>query len=396
MSSAIYIYGNLDFLGKSAAAKRMQYYAKSLVSDTMKVYLVSCTTTRLVEEDFIETESGIFIHPTKSQTRSLSGSLNFLKNLNRLSASKNSKSIYLLYPQSFFFLEFWSVFYMILYKKHKVFYELNEVKKYYLFLYKSVIKSKTKALLTVFIRKIQFSIMDRFMKYHAGLICISTNIERYGQKFNTNTLRVPILTDPKLEFEPINTQFSTPNVFNIGFSGSIVPKKENLLQFVEVLNSIINRGFEIKFNLCGSVTPENLSLLRKASIQANCIAYYGNLNERELSNFLIQQDLLVVPRGYTLQNKYGFSTKLSDYLNHKKVILVTDISDTAMYIKDGVNGFIVSPDDVREMTEKLSYIITNFNSIEPKMIHQAAITSAKYFDYRHYRSALTTFLQEEA
>lgn len=394
MSSVIYIYGNLDFLGKSAAAKRMLYYAKSLATGNVKVYLVSCTITRLVEEDFIETESGIFIHPTKPQTRSLFGSLNFLKNLHNLSTLQNSKPIYLLYPQSFFFLEFWSVLYMILYRKHKVFYELNEVKKHYLFLYKSVIKSKTKALLTVFIRRIQFFIMDRFMKYHAGLICISTNIESYGQQFNTNTLRIPILTDPKLEFEPINTQFSTHNVFNIGFSGSIVPKKENLLEFIEILNSIINQGFEIKFNLCGSVTPENLSLLRKASIRPDCIAYYGNLNECELSNFLIQQDLLVIPRGYTLQNKYGFSTKLSDYLNHKKVILVTDISDTAIYIKDGINGFIVPPDDAKEMTEKLGYIITNFNSIEATIIHQAAITSAKYFDYRRHRSALTTFLQE--
>ncbi len=395
MSSAIYIYGNLDFLGKSAAAKRMLYYAKALSSDTVKVYLISCTKRDLSTEQFIETAPGIFIHCVKSQTRSLFGSLNFLKKLDRFATSKNSNTTYLLYPQSFFFLEFWSVLYMILYKKNNVFYELNEVKKYYLFLYKSVIKSRIKASFTIFIRRIQFSIMDRLMKYHDGLICISTNIESYGQQFNPNTLRVPILTDPKLDFEIIHTQFSTQDAFNIGFSGSIVPKKENLFEFIDVLNSIIKQGFHIKFNLCGSVTPQNLTLLKEASIAPDYIKYHGNLNETQLSNFLIQQDLLVVPRGHTLQNKYGFSTKLSDYLNHKKVILVTDISDTAIYIKDGENGFIVPPDNQKAMTEKLSYIITNFDSIEASIVEKAARTSATSFDYQHYRSALTTFLQQK-
>ena len=38
----------------------------------------------------------------------------------------------------------------------------------------------------------------------------------------------------------------------------------------------------------------------------NNIEYFGNLNAKELSTFLNQQQLLVIPRGYTLQNHYGF------------------------------------------------------------------------------------------
>ncbi len=396
MSSAIYIYGNLDFLGKSAAAKRMLYYAKALNNETTKVYLVNCSQQKIQNENFIEVESGIFALKGTPLKYSIFGSYFFLKRLDAFARQNGRKSTYIIYPQSYFFLELWTVLYFLLLKEKKVFYEFNEVKKYYLFLYKSNSGQNLKALAKTFVHKIQFNLLDRMMGYYTGLICISSNIEEYGKKYNNNTIRIPILTNPNLKFETSVKTYSKEKFFNIGFSGSIVPKKENLLQFVEVLNSIFNRGFKVKLNLCGSVTPENLSLLRKASIRPDIIEYYGNLNERELSNFLIQQDLLIVPRGFTLQNKYGFSTKLSDYLNHKKVILVTDISDTAMYIKDGVNGFIVPPDDAREMTEKLHYIITNFKSIEASIIQQAEITSAKYFDYRRYHSALTTFLQEDA
>ena len=395
MKTNIYIYGNLDFLGKSAAAKRMMYYAKALADEENNVFLVSCSYTKIRQENFIEAGTGIYVLKSKALTNSLYGSLLFLRRLHSFSKRNRTPSSFILYPQSYFFLELWSVGYLILLKQNKVFYELNEVKKHFLFLYKSNSSSKIKAFFKIVIRSVLFVIMDHLMRFYSGLICISTNIQVYGEQYNRNTIRIPILTNPRLKTEKTDKIYAEANSFNIGFSGSIIPGKENLLEFIDVLNKVLDKGYKIKFNLCGTISDKNSKLLIDSCKKENTIIYYGNLDENELSNFLKQQDLLVVPRGYTLQNKYGFSTKLSDYLNHQKVILITDISDNSLYIKDGINGFVVEPNNSKMMYDKLIYIIENFDVIEKNIIDNAIKTSKNSFDYRLYKNALQSFLQLE-
>ena len=188
------------------------------------------------------------------------------------------------------------------------------------------------------------------------------------------------------------TKYHTVGYFNIGFSGSIIPTKENLLEFVMVLNELTVKGYKIKFNMCGSIKEDDHMLLKNVEKLKGTLAYYGRLNKNELSDFLSQQDLLVIPRGYNLQNKYGFSTKLSDYLNHQKIILLTDISDNKLFIKDGINGFMVPPDNTQVMLNKIEYIINNFSELEKVIIPKAKELSKSAFDYRNFRIPLRHFV----
>lgn len=387
-----YIYANRDFNHKSAAATRMYCYAKALADKDNHVYLVSCCSSELAEENFVEQDPNVFVLNKKELTNSLWGSFSFLKKLDRFAQRKNGKKCFILYPSTFVFLELLSVFYLKIYKKHSVFYELNEVTKHAAS-YQSPItfkRIKYSALKIVF--KIVFTAMQPLLSLYDGLICISTNIEHYGKKFNKNTLRIPILTDPYVDLYTSKNIYSTKNTFNIGFSGSIHPIKENLESFIAVIRRIKEEGHAISFNLCGDVFKTYKDDFLEQCELYEELNYYGFLNTGEMSTFLSQQDLLVVPRGFSLQNKYGFSTKLSDYLNHKKVVLVTDISDNKLYIKDGVNGFIVPPDDATLMYEKLVYIIENFEEIKKSVGPNALNTAINDFYYLNYKQDLLDFL----
>ena len=41
----------------------------------------------------------------------------------------------------------------------------------------------------------------------------------------------------------------------------------------------------------------------------------------------------------------------------EKAIVSTDVGDVSRYLKDGVNGFIVPPKDVKALAEKVSILI---------------------------------------
>lgn len=371
----------------------MGYYAKALANDIDKVYLLSCSTNEISIENFNEISPNVYTQKDVSLTSGFFKSLFFIRKMNAF-ANKNSKNkTFILYPYPLIFLELLSIFYLKFFSRAKVFYEFNEIRRYSSSFHDSVSLKKVWYSIKKVTFITTFTVLEPLLYFFDGLICISTSIETYGKKYNKNTLRIPILTDPNAVSEKSNLIYATEGLFNIGFSGSIAPSKENLDDFIDVLKSARAQKYKISFNLCGMISDSYRKyLLDEQDVFPN-INYYENLNNKELSTFLSQQDLLVIPRGYTLQNNFGFSTKLSDYLNHKKMILLTDISDNSLFIKDGVNGFIVPPNNNDKMLEKLVYIIENFEKLKNDIIDNASNTSKDKFHYAIFEEQLTTFLK---
>lgn len=396
----IFIYSNFDFSEKSAGKTRMLYYAKAIADISHKVFLVSCCSSKIDEKNFSEIEPNIFILEEKKLTKSFLGTLSFVKNLIIYSKYLGGNSSFIFYPSPLLYLEVLSLVYIKGIKKYPVFYELNEVRKYSSAFHSSISINRIGYSLKKIVFKIVFSSLEPLLYFYSGLICISTNIESYGKKYNKNILRIPILTDPKLNIKLSGNKYNTDKAYNIGFSGSIKPSKENLEDFMEVLSKTIKKVNNVVLNLCGPISKKDHKYIFEKIILkyeiVNKVNYYGNLNEVELSAFLNQQNLLIIPRGYTLQNHYGFSTKLSDYLNHRKIILLTNISDNKLFIKDGINGFIVPPNDKQKMFEKLNYIIINHEKIESEIIKNAFETSKNQFNYEIFGNKLRSYLTKVA
>ena len=374
----------------------MMFYAQAIANEDTAVYLTTCSASPINTSSFEEILPNIFILKDNTITQSFLGTFRFIKNLHGFSKETANQKAFIFYPSPLVYLEVIALFYLKFLKKCRLFYELNEVRKYTSTFHDRIRIKRLKYSVKKIIYKSVFSTLERFLRFYDGLICISTAIEAYGQKFNPKTIRIPILTSPGMEKEFSDSVYSKNNTFNIGFSGSIHPDKENLLNFFKVLGKLHKDKYDFSLNLCGNIKQEHKTLLFNNLAGdlgiKDRIQYYGNLNAKELSTFLNQQQLLVIPRGYTLQNNYGFSTKLSDYLDHGKPILVTDVSDNKLFIEDGVNGFIVPTDDNDKMYDKLKYIMSHYNSFHDSITKNANATSKKSFYYGNFSGLLTNFI----
>lgn len=395
LKKGLFIYSNFDFSSHNAGVKRMKLYAQSLADNNTSIYLVTCSSSKLSEDSFKEIFPNIFVLQNNKITYSFHGTFKFIINLYKFSISKFDEKSFLFYPSPLVYLELIALLYLKLIKKCKVYYELNEVRKYSATFEDRISIRKPLYTIKKILYKTTFSFMQVFLMAYDGLICISTAIEDYGKKFNSSTIRIPILTDPYNKINPSKNIYFKENSFNLGFSGSIQPHKENLINFLSVLGKLKENQIDFTFNLCGYIKPDHHDLLNQMADKLaikDQIIYYGNLNNKELSTFLSQQQLLVIPRGFTLQNKYGFSTKLSDYLDHGKPILITKVSDNNLFIIDGENGFIVEPDNNDMMYNKLLYIINNIKLFEQKIKITTIDTSLRYFYFKNYKVILTNFL----
>ncbi len=393
---SFYIISNLDFSRKSAAKTRMLHYAKALANNNNQVYILSCCSNKLSDRHFVELGPNIFLLDKMKTSKNILSAFFFLKELNGFSTSKGDEKSFLFYPTAFIFFEFLTILYLKIYKRYNVFYELNEVRKHASSYEAPMSFGKVLYSLRKIVYKIVFISNQPMLRMYNGLVCISTEIEKYGRRFNKNTLRIPILTDPDIEIATSGEKYFTEGDFNIGFSGSIHPMKEDLDNFIAVIKELKNQGYSVSFNLCGSIFKTYKQDFLKLCDLREELNYYGFLNGPEMSTFLSQQNLLVLPRGYTLQNKYGFSTKLSDYLTHRKMVLVTDISDNRLYIKEGINGFIVPPNNKKLMYEKIEYIIQNFGELEKIVIPNAINTVKSDFNYKLFGKPLRNFLKTKA
>jgi len=394
------------YKGNSAGSARMMNFARSIAINN-PVYLLSYTfPANLKLRQLDEIEPNIFINKNLRRIKGLFAKIlypffifMFLRNVLCLSKELKSKTVFYLYPSTKSTMDFLVVLYLIVLKKQKVYYEVNEVRKYTPRLEKH--KSFFKNPFDFVSKKITYTkyiFVERCTKYYTGLVCISTNIKQYFERFNTNTIRIPILSNININDDCNNTSpsYNDSGPFKICFAGMINVRKENLNLFFKSL-SILKQNFSsFELHLYGPITTQEKKLIFEKILPSlglqNNVFYKGIVDQKELISIYCNYHLLLLPRGNNLQNHYGFSTKLSEYLVSGIPVLVTNVSDNGLYIKDNENGFIIEPDNELGMADKLVYIIKYYNIIVPEIKRNALNTMSKHFDYRNYAVVLNDFL----
>lgn len=397
------------YKGNSAGASRILNYARALTLGGNQVYLCSLETPRNIALNHgKEIEHNIFVVGEELLVKK-SKLLNkiiipikaflFVLNLYKILNNKYKDIRIIQYPSIHVSLDLWIVILLIKLGDYKVFLEVNEVRKFYIhnkILPKSFLKF---SLMKIYLysKSIKYSLVERLSSNYSGLLCISTNIIKYFSDYNDNCIRIPILISDNKPSESSFKKYKSTDIFLICFSGSIILKKEGFDLFLKALSNLKTYCVNFELHLYGYIrNSEKELILEKLPVKLdikNNIKYFGEINQEELPDILKGKNLLVLPRPFTMQNHYGFSTKLADYLMSGVPVLVTDVSDNSLYIQDGVNGFIIKPGDIFAMTEKLLYIINNYNTISEIVGQNGYNTAIKNFHYSEYSNVLCEFIK---
>jgi len=84
------------------------------------------------------------------------------------------------------------------------------------------------------------------------------------------------------------------------------------------------------------------------------IIFTGQLDRKSVIEKINSAYCLVLERPDNIQAKYGFPTKLGEYLSTGKPVIVTSVGDIPLFLKDGENAYISKPDDVVAFANKLN------------------------------------------
>ena len=105
-------------------------------------------------------------------------------------------------------------------------------------------------------------------------------------------------------------------------------------------------------------TYSNFQLVKDLGIECQ-VVFTGEVAASDMPQLLKDASVLALERPDNLQAKYGFPTKLGEYLLTGNVVVITNVGDIAHFLSDGESALIAQPGDIKEFAEKLEFAIEN-------------------------------------
>lgn len=397
---------NLDFnQTNSGAFSRLKNYAKAINSDDCELVLTSCFHENFFYSfDDTKNRENKFpvVNPSKAYTM-------FLKELDFLGAYKfykwikkhsNGKTdVFLLYPYSFA-----STFVFLLVRLIggiRIFVEKNELE-VAIRLNAQMPVGLLSKLLFVLLQMINIPLsafQDLLHSFFSGLIVISKKLRKLYSIVNKNLIYVPILVDTN-QFMPEISNAEPRQKFLLTFAGSITEKKDKLYELIQIVSSESELKDKFLLHIYGSINSSSKqrleSLITKYEMTGD-IKLFNPVPHYEMAGIFANSDILLLIRPSNLQNEYGFSTKLAEYLASGTPVLTTDVSDNAEYLSDNLNAFVLNKNNLDSFTlsSKLKFIVNNVGKLK-EIGESGRVTAIKHFDYRVYSGALVKFFREES
>lgn len=157
--------------------------------------------------------------------------------------------------------------------------------------------------------------------------------------------------------EKQNINSGEQNIRNIAYVGTMYGDKDGVYILIEAFLSIRREYPDIRLVLVGDYQKTErmqkiLKLVDPADPDSGVI-FTGQLDQAGVTRYLNSSYCLALARPDNIQAKYGFPTKLGEYLASGKPVVVTKVGDIPRFLIDGVNSYLAEPDNVESFAHKL-------------------------------------------
>lgn len=150
--------------------------------------------------------------------------------------------------------------------------------------------------------------------------------------------------------DPSPFDLSEVKVFDfdyIAYCGSMNTDKDGVPVLIEAFNIIKEKFPKLKLVLIGDIKnrpihPSIINAINKNNLQ-NKVHFTGYIINIEIPKYLKGAKLLALARPDNIQAKGGFPTKLGEYLATGIPVIVTNVGEIPLFLKNKVNAYVSSP-----------------------------------------------------
>jgi glycosyltransferase involved in cell wall biosynthesis len=228
-----------------------------------------------------------------------------------------------------------------------------------------------------------------------GFIAISEALKVVASKYkskNAQIIKVPIVVIPA-EFHFESPKAGVPYVFH---AGTLNQHKDGVVDMIKSFALASNEISEdIKFYLAGVFDNKN----EKSSVEAilneyslnERVIFTGYLNQEEIKKYMSGALLSIIAKSNTLQNKYGFPTKLGEYLAAGIPVIITNVGESMYYLKNNFNACIVEPDNPDLIAHEIVHLLSNEHDRKQLSINGKQLAQEE-FNYLYQMERIINFM----
>ncbi len=224
----------------------------------------------------------------------------------------------------------------------------------------------------------------RCCKKAAGVIVISQQLKEYFIEHGVDERKVSIVNmvvDSK-RFEGLEKSIGIEPY--IAYCGTASNNKDGVDLLIKSF-SLISKKYPIyKLYIIGR-TPDsnqknsNMQLVKDLGVESQ-VVFTGVVAASEMPQLLKNASILALERPDNLQAKYGFPTKLGEYLLTGNVVVITNVGDISHFLTEGESALISRPGDYYEFAEKLVLAIENPEKMR-EIGENGRLIAERHFNY---------------
>lgn len=220
----------------------------------------------------------------------------------------------------------------------------------------------------------------RYLKYlipqFNGIYLANNNLISFFKKYTHPNCKIKRISGV-VDYNAFQVkQEAIYNFEYFAYCGTLYGTKDGVEIMISAFNSFSKKHPHVKLIIAGDNTDSKKMRRINALVENNCknIIFTGHIGRNKIINILNNAKALLLARPDNTQAKYGFPSKLGEYLSTGNPIVITNTSDITDYLKDGHTAFIANPDSIESFCNKL---IEMYNSEEKLIIGKRGKEIAK-------------------
>lgn len=202
-------------------------------------------------------------------------------------------------------------------------------------------------------------------KLSDGFFCISQYLIDFYQSRGVkskNMLLVPSTVDTDRFSDFYEPPFSFEYIL---YCGSLTELKDGVHILIESFGEISEKYPYLKLVLIGkgNSTNDEMSLKRlvdKLDLNQK-ILFLGQVSRTQVPKYMTNAKILALARPSSLVADAGFPSKLTEYLSTGLPVVITDVGEISLYLRDNENVFLSKPDSVEAFANKLDFVLENYS-----------------------------------
>lgn len=213
-------------------------------------------------------------------------------------------------------------------------------------------------------RLVPFTLKDHLIlcKKLDGIFVISTFLRDYyiSHGIDENKIHIINMTVDPDRFDNINKQ--DISIKYIAYCGNVSNTKDGVDKLLKSF-AIVNKEYpDLYLYIIGnsptSESDSNIALINKMGL-ANRVIFTGLVAADVMPQLLKNAEVCVLARPDSIQAQCGFPTKLGEYLLTGNPVVITDVGDIPLFLKDGESALISSSNDDNEFAHKILVLLND-------------------------------------